>query len=247
MDPLLAAQPFVAYGLSHGVVVLVLTVVAAALVVLGRRHRGTPTELPLSRAFAVVFAAFLVPVEVFWLLPGQSGIAHSLPLQLCDLAAMATVWALWSHSPTAFALTYFWGLTLTSQAFLSPELHGPDFPSLQFLSFFGMHSLVLWAAIYLTWGVGLRPGWRSYRIALLVTIGWAVVMFAVNHALGTNYGFLNTKPQAASLLDMLGPWPWYLLSALLLTATFWALITYPWTRRTHSAGSAGLRTVELPR
>ncbi|MGH3884915.1 MAG: TIGR02206 family membrane protein, partial [Pseudonocardiaceae bacterium] len=153
----------------------------------------------------------------------------------------------WSHSPTAFALTYFWGLTLTSQAFLSPELHGPDFPSLQFLSFFGMHSLVLWAAIYLTWGVGLRPGWRSYRIALLVTIGWAVVMFAVNHALGTNYGFLNTKPQAASLLDMLGPWPWYLLSALLLTATFWALITYPWTRRTHSAGSAGLRAVELPR
>lgn len=247
MDPLLAAQPFVAYGLSHGVVVLVLTVVAAALVVLGRRHRGTPTELPLSRAFAVVFAAFLVPVEVFWLLPGQSGIAHSLPLQLCDLAAMATVWALWSHAPTAFALTYFWGLTLTSQAFLSPELHGPDFPSLQFLSFFGMHSLVLWAAIYLTWGVGLRPGWRSYRIALLVTIGWAVVMFAVNHALGTNYGFLNTKPQAASLLDMLGPWPWYLLSALLLTATFWALITYPWTRRTHSAGSAGLRAVELPR
>ncbi|MGH3837220.1 MAG: TIGR02206 family membrane protein, partial [Pseudonocardiaceae bacterium] len=131
MDPLRAAHPFVAYGLSHGVVVLVLTVVAAALVVLGRRHRGTTSALLLSRAFAVVFAAFLVPVEVFWLLPGQSSIAHSLPLQLCDLAAMATVWALWSHSPTAFALTYFWGMTLTSQAFLSPELHGPDFPSLQ--------------------------------------------------------------------------------------------------------------------
>ncbi|MGH3888911.1 MAG: TIGR02206 family membrane protein [Pseudonocardiaceae bacterium] len=247
MDPLLAARQFVAFGLSHGVVVMVLAVVAAALVVVGRRYRGTPTELPLSRAFAVVFAAFLVPVEVYWLLPGQSGIAHSLPLQLCDLAAMATVWALWSHSPTAFALTYFWGLTLTSQAFLSPELNSPDFPSLEFLSFFGMHSLVLSAAIYLTWGVGLRPDWRSYRIALLVTIGWAVVMFAVNHVLGTNYGFLNAKPLASSLLDLLGPWPWYLLSALLLVATCWALITYPWTRRTHSAGSAGLRTVESPR
>ncbi len=247
MDPLLAARQFVAFGLSHGVVVGVLTVVATALVVVGRRYRGTPAELLLSRAFAVVFAAFLVPVEVYWLLPGQSGIAHSLPLQLCDLAAMAAVWALWSHSPTAFALTYFWGLTLTSQAFLSPELNGPDFPSLQFFSFFGMHSLVLWAAIYLTWGVGLRPDWRSYRVTVLVTIGWAVVMFAFNHVAGTNYGFLNAKPQASSLLDLLGPWPWYLLSELLLTATFWALITYPWVRRTHSAGSAGLRTVELPR
>ncbi len=231
VDPLLPAHPFEAYGLSHGVVLLVLTMVAAALVVLGRRYRGTPTELPLSRVFAVVFAAFLVPVEVYWLLPGQSGIAHSLPLQLCDLAAMATVWALWSHSPTAFALTYFWGLTLTSQAFLSPELNGPDFPSLQFLSFFGMHSLVLWAAIYLTWGVGLRPDWRSYRIALQVTIGWMAVMFVFNHLAGTNYGFLNAKPQAASLLDVLGPWPWYLLSGLVLGATVWALITWPWVRQ----------------
>jgi hypothetical integral membrane protein (TIGR02206 family) len=239
VDRLLAARQFVAFGLSHGVVVVLLAVVAGALVILGRRHRGTPTELPLSRGFAVVFAAFLAPVEVYSLLPGQWDIKYSLPLQLCDLAAMATVWALWSHSRTAFALTYFWGLTLTSQAFLSPELNGPDFPSKEFLAFFGMHSLVLWAAIYLTWGVGLRPDWRSYRIALLVTIGWAVVMFAFNHVAGTNYGFLNTKPTATSLLDVLGPWPLYLLSALLLVVTAWALITWPWVRRERAGRAQG--------
>lgn len=231
VKPLLAVHQFVAFGLSHGVVIVVLVVVAAALVVLGRRYRGTPIERRLSQALALVFAGFLVPVELYWLLLGQSEIKYSLPLQLCDLAAMAAVWALWSHSPTAFALTYFWGLTLTSQAFVSPELTGPDFPSLQFLSFFGMHSLVLWAAIYLTWGVGLRPDWHSYRIAVLVTIGWAVVMFAFNRVVGTNYGFLNTKPVVRSLLDVLGPWPWYLLSELVLGAAAWALITWPWERR----------------
>ncbi|MDQ4104864.1 MAG: TIGR02206 family membrane protein [Actinomycetota bacterium] len=231
MDPLLAVREFVPFGLSHGVVVVVLAVVAAALVVLGRQHRDTPTERRLSCALAVAFAAFLVPVEIYWLLPGQAGIKHSLPLQLCDLAAMAAVWALWSHSSTAFALTYFWGLTLTSQAFLSPELSGPDFPSPQFLSFFGMHSLVLWAAIYLTWGVGLRPDWRSYRTAVLATIGWGVVMFAFNQIAGTNYGFLNAKPQVESLLDVLGPWPWYLLSGVALGAAAWALITWPWVRQ----------------
>ncbi|MDQ3760782.1 MAG: TIGR02206 family membrane protein [Actinomycetota bacterium] len=228
---LLAARQFEAFGLSHAVVIVVLIVVAAVLVVLGRRHRGTPTEWRLSWTLAVVFAAFLVPVQVYWLLPEQVGLKHSLPLQLCDLAAMATVWALWSHSSTAFALTYFWGLTLTAQAFVSPELNGPDFPSLQFLSFFGMHSLVLWAAVYLTWGVGLRPDWRSYRVAVLVTIGWGVVMFVFNHVAGTNYGFLNSKPQATSLLDVLGPWPWYLLSEVVLGAAAWALITWPWVRQ----------------
>ena len=231
VKPLLAVRQFVAFGSSHGVVIVVLIVVAAALVVLGRRYRGTALERRLSQALALVFAGFLVPVELYWLLSGRSAIKYSLPLQLCDLAAMASVWALWSYSSAAFALTYFWGLTLTSQAFVSPELTGPDFPSLQFLSFFGMHSLVLWAAIYLTWGVGLRPDWRSYRIAVLVTIGWAVVMFAFNHVVGTNYGFLNTKPVVRSLLDVLGPWPWYLLSELVLGAAAWALITWPWKRQ----------------
>ncbi|MGH3866444.1 MAG: TIGR02206 family membrane protein [Pseudonocardiaceae bacterium] len=230
MEPLLAARQFVAFGWSHGVVIVILVVVAAALVVVGRRYRGTPLERRLSQALALVFAGFLVPVWLHGLLPGQQEIKYSLPLQLCDLAAMAAVWALWSYSSTAFALTYFWGLTLTSQAFVSPELSGPDFPSLQFLSFFGMHSVVLWAAIYLTWGVGLRPDWRSYRIAVAVTIGWAVVMFAFNRLAGTNYGFLNTKPVVWSLLDVLGPWPWYLLSALVLGAAAWALITWPWVR-----------------
>ncbi len=230
VEPLLVERQFVPFGWSHWVMIVLLFVVAAALVVLGRRYRGTPIGRRYSQALALVFAGFLLPVWLHSLLPGQQEIKYSLPLQLCDLAAMAAVWALWSYSSTAFALTYFWGLTLTSQAFISPELSGPDFPSLQFLAFFGMHSLVLWAAIYLTWGVGLRPDWRGYRIALAVTIGWAVVMFAFNRVAGTNYGFLTTKPVVRSLLDVLGPWPWYLLSALVLGAAAWALITWPWVR-----------------
>lgn len=228
MDPVRAARQFEAFGWSHGAVVALLAVVLGALVIVGRRYRGTSAERRLSRTLAVVFAGFLIPVEGYYLLPWQWGIKYSLPLQLCDLAAVAAVWALWSYSPAAFALTYFWGLTLTSQAFVSPELTGPDFPSLQFISFFGVHSLVVCAAVYLTWGVGLRPDWRSYRIAVGVTIGWGFAMFVFNHFEGTNYGFLNSKPLAASLLDVLGPWPWYLLSELVVGAAAWALITWPW-------------------
>ncbi|MGH3672893.1 MAG: TIGR02206 family membrane protein, partial [Pseudonocardiaceae bacterium] len=92
-------------------------------------------------------------------------------------------------------------------------------------------SMVVWAAIYLTWGVGLRPDWSSYRVAVLVTISWGVVMFGLNQVAGTNYGFLTAKPTVASLLDVLGPWPWYLLSELVLGATVWAVLTWPWVRQ----------------
>ena len=231
----LAAREFVPFGLSHGIVVVVLAVVAAALVVIGRRQRGTPAQRWTSRTFAVVFTLFLVPLQIFWALPERWNVSHSLPLQLCDLAAFAAVWALWSHSATAFALTFFWGLTLTAQAFVTPELNSPDFPALEFIMFFGLHCLVVWAGIYLTWGVGLHPDWRGYRIAVLATVTWGVVMFAFNRAAGTNYGFLNAKPLAGSILDALGPWPWYLVSELVLGAVAWALITWPWVRQRGSS------------
>jgi hypothetical integral membrane protein (TIGR02206 family) len=229
--PLLSEPQFVTSWVPHVLLLVTIAVVAVVLVILGRRYRGTPTQRQLSRALAVVFAAILVFNEVYWLFFGPSEIKYSLPLQLCDLAAIAAVWALWADSPTAFALTYFWGLTLTSQALLSPELTGVGFSSLRFLSFFGLHSIAVWAAIYLTWGVGLRPDWRSYRVAVLTTICWGVVMFAFNQVTATNYGFLDTKPQVTSLLDVLGPWPWYLLVEVILGSAVWALITWPWARR----------------
>lgn len=237
----MAVQQFVPYGPSHQAATAVAVLGAAALVVLGRRTRALPAAVSGSRTFAVMFAVLLIPLEGYWLLPEKFGLGYSLPLQLCDLAAFTAVWALWSHSPTAFALTYYWGLTLTVQAFVSPEVNGPDFPSLEFVMFFAMHTLVVWAAIYLTWGVGLRPDWHSYRVALAATISWAVLMFGFNEVTGTNYGFLNAKPHTASLFDLLGPWPWYLAGALALGASAWALITWPWVWQRRPARAPAVR------
>ena len=83
-------------------------------------------------------------------------------------------------------------------------------------------------------GSGTASNWRIYRLTLLVTVGWAAVVFVVSGAFRTNYGYLNGKPSGASLLDLLGAWPWYLLVALAMAAAVWALITWPWTRGTRA-------------
>ena len=109
-------------------------------------------------------------------------------------------------------------------------LRGPDFPDYRFLAFWAIHLLVVWAAIYLTWGRGMRPTWRSYRIAVVTTAIWAAVTFTYNRIAGTNYGFLNRKPATASMLDVLGPWPVYIFTAAALILAVWALMTWPWQR-----------------
>jgi hypothetical integral membrane protein (TIGR02206 family) len=114
---------------------------------------------------------------------------------------------------------------------ISPVLYAPDFPHYEFLAFWAIHLLVVWAAIYLTWGRGMRPQWRSYRIAVIATLLWAAVTFTFNRIAGTNYGFLNRKPATTTLLDVLGPWPLYILTAGVVIAIVWALMTWPWERK----------------
>ncbi len=77
----------------------------------------------------------------------------------------------------------------------------------------------------------MRPDWRGYRFAVAVTAGWATCTVVFNKVADTNYGFTHHKPATASLLDLLGPWPVYIVVTAALVFAVWALMTWPWVRR----------------
>ncbi|WP_208301382.1 TIGR02206 family membrane protein [Mycobacterium sp. DL440] len=239
---MLAAQrEFSAYGPSHLVVLAVFVAGAVLLVSIGRRQTESQARL-LSRVLAVLLiAAFLVALAYKL---AEPTVDTSVPLQLCDVAELAAAYALWSQRHWAFVLTYYWGLVLSSQALITPDIGtakdgAPDFPHHLFVTFFTLHVLVVLAAIYLTWGRGMRPRWRDYRFAVVATLVWAAVTFAFNVVTGANYGYLNSKPPTASLLDVLGPWPVYLLTEITVVLIVWALMTWPWERaRRHAVTAA---------
>ncbi|TPW97622.1 TIGR02206 family membrane protein [Mycolicibacterium fortuitum] len=231
-----AQREFSAYGLSHLVVLTLFALGAVLLVVVGRRQTEVQARL-LSRVLAVLLiAAFLVALVYKFI---QPTIDTSVPLQLCDLAELAAAYALWSRRHWAFVLTYYWGLVLSSQALITPDIGthregAPDFPHHLFVTFFTLHVLVVWAAIYLTWGRGMRPRWRDYRFAVIATLAWVAVTLAFNAITGANYGYLNRKPPTASVLDVLGPWPVYLAVEVAIVLIVWALMTWPWERMRRS-------------
>jgi hypothetical integral membrane protein (TIGR02206 family) len=228
---LAADDGFASFGRTHIALLALFAVGAVAVVAWGRGHRGGEVELRDRRVFAVALLAVVIPLHIYELTPADWDLGSSLPLQLCDVAWVLTAVALWWRSWWAVAYTYYVGLSIVSQGIVTPSL-GQNFPDPRFFGFWGMHLLVVWAALYLTWGLGLRPTWRSYWFTVALTAAWAGAAYGFNLVAGTNYGYLNRKPSTASLLDALGPWPGYVLAEIAIVFVGWLLVmTLPWLRR----------------
>jgi hypothetical integral membrane protein (TIGR02206 family) len=223
------AGSFEPYGASHAVAAVIGVVGAVGVVVLARRVRDRSVEERVRRGFALLIPVFTVPLQVRQWLPGEFDLDTSIPLQICDLSWVVAMHALWTRSRRSSALLYYWGLTLTVQAVVTPTL-SKDFPDPEYVMFWGMHLLTIWAALFLTFGLGIRPDWRGYRFTVLCTVVWVLVVMAFNLATGTNYGYLARKPEVSSLLDAFGPWPLYVVVEAAVLLAGWALITWPWVR-----------------
>lgn len=225
---------------------LVLTAVGSVvLVAVGRRLRGRSAATVLCRVFAAVLVVIAGIHVIHGFLPGNFRMQGSIPLQLSDLLRFVSAYALWTRKFWATSVVYYWGLTFNPMSLITPNLHYTWSPLYDFSMYWSLHILVMWAAIFLTWGLAHRPTWRSYWLGIVATLAWAAVTFAFNVFTGTNYGFLNATPTSSSLLDVMGPWPIYLLSAFVAMVVIWAAITWPWMIvgrvRSDSRGKPALR------
>ena len=79
-----------------------------------------------------------------------------LPMHLCDWATFAVIIALIWRGPLAYELAYFWGLSGTFQAVLTPDVSEAVTDPL-FVSFFVSHCGIVVSVLFLTWGLGMRP------------------------------------------------------------------------------------------
>jgi hypothetical integral membrane protein (TIGR02206 family) len=212
-----SSHPFRLFGPSHLAVLAITAAVTAGLVLLARRARvaGDPAATWVPRAIAWFLAGLLVldeaAVSVLAAHADLPTLKDHLPFQLCDWVILACGAALfWGHR-LAYELAYFWGLSGTLQALLTPDL-AEDFPGLHFITFQILHAGVVVAVLYLTLGLGMRPRPRSILRAWLWLQAYVAVTAVIDWLLDSNYGYLLRKPAQASLYDYLGPWPFYLLS-----------------------------------
>jgi hypothetical integral membrane protein (TIGR02206 family) len=231
-------RPFVLFGPDHLVALGATLAVALLLVVAIRRDASRRAWRTVGPAFAALIAGAIAVYVALLARAGTLDLRDVLPVHLCDLLLLIAIVALFTRRPLPSELLYFWGGAGTLMALLTPDVRWA-WPHERFVIFFGFHAVVVVAAAVVTFGYGVapRPGavWRVF----LFTNVYALAVFALNRAWGTNYLFLSRKPRGATLLDYFGPWPWYILVADVVALGLFLLLEAPWRLRGLKGRRAG--------
>lgn len=214
------------FGWSHLVPLLLL---AAAVLALPLARRLDERHRAVAR-WSMVSALWLAEIgwHVWYLATGQWNVTIALPLHLCSIFVWVTGATLLTRKSPLFEASYLLGVPGAVQALLTPDIGPYDFPHVRWLIYFISHGLLVLAPLWLAIVEGFRPTLRSVARVLIGGNVVAAVVFVVNQAIGSNYMFLARKPGSASLLDVLGPWPVYLVWLEVLALIMVGLMYVPY-------------------
>lgn len=219
-------------GVQHALTVTGLAAAIALQCIVGWRLRARPVGLRrYEHGLAVAVAALWIGYFLFDLTTKGWDPRRSLPLQLCDFAAIVAMCAFARPSRGAHALAYFWGLALSTQALVTPDLvGGPN--TLAFWAFWLYHLFVVGAGVYVVVVRRFRPELRDLLTAVGAGLLYVAVIFAVDAAFDVNYGYLGrAKPGRPTLLDVLGPWPLRVVNLSAIAIAAMTLLWLPWALR----------------
>lgn len=220
---------FVLFGTAH--LLALMLVVLACLVVWALRKRFTEQG---KRKFRWGLLAVIYICEGSWqvwmLVTDQWTIQGMLPLWLCSLTSWTMPLLLIWRNRFYYEWAYFMGSIGAAMALLTPDLTIYGFPHYRFIEFLTLHGVIIVAVVYMTVVEGFRPTWHSLvRVFIIANLYW-LFCAVVNSLIGSNYLYTHGKLPTPSLLDVLGPHPWYLLWMEVIGIVFCLLLYLPFAR-----------------
>lgn len=201
---------FVLFSNEHMAALLIGIVVLIVTFLFREQLRVQPVKNLVMYGLAGILISCEILLHIWYITSDRWAIHFSLPLQLCSMAIILSAVMLLTRSYALYEFNYFAGIGGCIMALFTPELRY-GFPHIVFLLFFVSHFGIISACLVMTFGMEFRPTMKSIWKAMLWLNVLLVPVFVVNFAVGANYMFLMRKPVTASPLDMMGPWPWYIL------------------------------------
>jgi conserved hypothetical integral membrane protein TIGR02206 len=227
-------EKFIPYSASH---LAMLAAMIGLVLLLYCFRSGVRNHAPIKIIIRCgILLGLLAPqiVLYYWYaVQGLWDVKYTLPLELCSISQLLAIIMLFTRSSLLYQIVFFAGIGGAMQAMFTPDLDYP-FPHFRFFHFFVVHIAIILAPLYMTWIENFRPTWRSVWMTMIFLNILLVVVGGTDYWLDANYMFLKHKPVGASLLDLLGPYPYYLVMEEIIALVLFTIMYLPfirWKRR----------------
>jgi hypothetical integral membrane protein (TIGR02206 family) len=204
-------NPFEMYSIQHGIAILLILIVTVVVVWYRSGLRHTMRNRIFRFGLAIILLVLHLFLHIWYISSGKWTPDQALPLHLCTLTLLLSILLLLFRNYYLYEFVFFAGTIGALQALITPVLD-VAFPHFWYFYFFIGHGGIMVTAVFMTAVEGFRPTWLSIRRTMLWLNILMLIVVPINKITGANYMFLARKPDTPSLLDFLGPWPWYILS-----------------------------------
>lgn len=204
-------MPFSLFSTSHISAIFILCVSVAILWYMKNQLKVVRNVGVIEKSFAITLVIADMGYYLWLIFTDRWNIQDSLPLELCSISLVLAVILLWTGNRHLYDIVFYAGIGGALQAIITPVLD-IDFPHFRYFHFFFTHIGIIVTAMYFTWVKDYRPTFKGILKTMLILNLLLPGIFIINRLTEGNYMFLQRKPTNGSLLDFLGPYPWYILS-----------------------------------
>ncbi len=227
-------NPFSFFSQHHINALLFLFGVYILIFIFRKKLRNPKIDIKMRYIIAVALILQEVSLTIWRLYNGDWHLGTSLPLHLCGVSIVLSAIMLINKNYTLFEINYFWGLGGAIQALLTPDIGIYGFPHYRFFQFFTSHGLIIVAVLYMVFVQKYSPThksiWKVFRITLIYT-GFIAIF---NLIFKGNYLFICWKPENGSIMDVMGPWPWYIIPLAIVAIISFYIWYAPFAIRQYS-------------
>lgn len=221
---------FQAWSTSH-LVTMAIEFGLGFIIILWAKYRLSSAQQ--DRVLLVLSSIPLLSFVVYSLcrlLSGTYDTKADLPIHVCRILALGAPLVYYYKNKFWTGIFYFWIMVGTLNAVLTPDIRF-DFPHWEHIVYFLMHvGLVILPLYYIIVG-----GYRVRRVDLWNAYWMANVflLFSLvfNYLFESNYMFTRHKPIVPTVLDYMGPWPWYLVTVQFLALVLFIIVYLPFIKR----------------
>lgn len=226
-------QEFALFTPAHFIPVILLFVALYLLYKYKDKIRNSKYETNIR--YILGFMLIICDMSYYWRLSAlptlSEGVSTTLPIGVCAWSVIFCAFMIVGKSQRLFDITYFWLLTGSIFALITPTpltYCGPT--RFRYYQFWLEHTLGYIAIFYMIWVHGVRPNKRSIIRSYTALLALAAFAAWVNSLIpGANYLYMARPESAPSILDILPPHYGLRISIIVVAITILYGIAYlPW-------------------